>query len=87
MKYLIAESRLNLLINDYIKGDFWQVDQNFLREVVWPRVAYTTVTHDEFFAKSPFPKKRDGSEFVGQVYDENDIPNYEYATSLLKALN
>ena len=58
------------LIDSYSKGNFWQVDQNFLREVVWPRVAYSTYTHDEFFAKSPFPTKRQGDEFVGQVYDE-----------------
>ena len=74
------------LIRAYTKGNFWQVDQNFLREAVWPRVAYTTTTHDEFFAKSPFPKPREGDEFVGQVYDENDIPNSEYALSLSEAL-
>ena len=22
------------MINDYVKGDFWQVDQNFLREIM-----------------------------------------------------
>lgn len=75
------------LISAYAKGNFWQVDQNFLREVIWPRVAYTTETHDEFFAKSPFPNSRDGAEFVGQVYDENDVPNSEYAGSLMAALN
>lgn len=75
------------LIAAYTKGNFWQVDQNFLREVIWPRVAYTTFTHDEFFAKSPFPESRVGAEFVGQVYDENDVPNSEYASSLMKAIS
>ncbi len=74
------------LINNYTKGNFWQVDQNFLREVVWPRIAYTTCTHDEFFAKISFPEKREGGEFVGQVYDENDIPNKEYENSLITFL-
>jgi len=74
------------LIKAYSKGNFWQVDQNFLKEVVWPRVSYTTMTHDEFFAKLPFPKSRNGAEFVGQVYDENDVPNAEYSSSLLDAL-
>jgi hypothetical protein len=70
------------LMRAYTKGNFWQVDQNFLKEVIWPRVSYTTHTNDEFFANVPFPVKRQGDEFVGQVYDENDIPNSEYAASL-----
>lgn len=74
------------LMKAYVKGNFWQVDQNFLREVVWPRVAYTTHTNDEFFAKKQFPEVRVGYEFVGQVYDENDIPNAEYAYSLQVAI-
>jgi hypothetical protein len=73
------------LMRAYTKGNFWQVDQNFLKEVVWPRVAYSTYTNDEFFAKAPFPVKRQGDEFVGQVYDENDVPNSEYAASLRAA--
>jgi hypothetical protein len=73
------------LMRAYTKGNFWQVDQNFLKEVVWPRVAYSTYTNDEFFAKAPFPVKRQGDEFIGQVYDENDVPNSEYAASLRAA--
>jgi hypothetical protein len=75
------------LIRAYTKGNFWQVDQNFLKEIVWPRVKYTTHTNDEFFVKIPFPTKRVGNEFVGQVYDENDIPTQEYADSLARAIN
>lgn len=71
------------LIRAYAKGNFWQVDQNFLREVVWPRVAYTTTTHDEFFAKIPFPSPREGGEFVGQVFDEFDRENIQFKTDLL----
>ena len=37
------------MINDYIKGDFWQVDQNFLRERVVPLIRQNYITHDEFF--------------------------------------
>ena len=74
------------LMKAYVKGNFWQVDQNFLKEVVWPRVAYTTHTNDEFYARAPFPEARVGDEFVGQVYDENDVPNVEYASSLRAAV-
>ena len=70
----------------YKKGDFWQVDQNFLREVVWPRVMYTTYTHDPFFAKVPFPTTRIGLEFIGQVWDENENTVQEHLDLLEKAL-
>ena len=74
------------LINSYDKGDFWQVDQNFLRQVVWPRVAYTTFTHDPFFAKIPFPSERNGLEFVGQVWNENEETVKEHQQLLEAAL-
>lgn len=71
------------LLEAYKKGDFWQVDQNFLREIVWPRVAHTVCTHDPFFLKVPFPSSRQNLEFVGEVYDEkgNTVPEH---TELLK---
>jgi len=50
----------------------YQVDQNFLREVVYPIVKDKAMVHDEFFEKKPFPTQRiDRSDFVGQVYNEN----------------
>ena len=67
-------------IQDYNKGSFdnqYQVDQNFLREVVYPLVKHESIVHDEFFELKPFPAnaiKRTGSYFVGQVYDECDTP-------------
>ncbi len=75
------------LMSSYKKGDFWQVDQNFLREVVWPRVAYTTFTHDPFFAKIPFPSKREGLEFIGQVWDENENTVKEHQDLLQRAIS
>ena len=60
------------MINEYTKGDFWQVDQNFLREKVWPIVQDDYYSHDEFFEKNPFPTKRKPKLFIGQAFDEND---------------
>tara|TARA_B100000212_G_scaffold341009_1_gene323024 strand:- start:1031 stop:1693 length:663 start_codon:yes stop_codon:yes gene_type:complete len=74
------------LIQSYTKGNFWQVDQNFLREVIWPRVAYTTFTHDPFFAKINFPSQRIGYEFIGQVWDENEQTVQEHINILKKHL-
>jgi hypothetical protein len=51
-------------------GDYWQTDQNFLRDVVWSIASASNVTHDEFFAKINFPfGVRDPFHFVGQAYD------------------
>ena len=60
------------LIDGYTKGDFWQVDQNFLRENIWPKVIEKTCTHDDFFAKVPFPTSRKPREFVGQAFNSDD---------------
>lgn len=73
---------MRYLINAYTRTNIKQADQNFLREVVWPRVAYSTLTHDEFFAKKDFPSKRVGLEFVGQVYNESNEPCLEFQDTL-----
>lgn len=71
------------LIKEYTKkGDFWQVDQNFLREVVYPLVRTESCVHDEFFARQPFPTPRNGLEFVGQVFDENEETVTEHLVPL-----
>jgi hypothetical protein len=56
------------MIKDYSKGDFWQVDQNFLREVIFPIVSDQAFIHDEFFGGNPYPTPRDENHFVGQAY-------------------
>ena len=70
-------------IDAYTKGNFIQVDQNFLREHVWQKISNNALSHDEFFNGVPFPKPRkDWNDFVGQVYDENDVPTEEFALML-----
>jgi hypothetical protein len=59
-------------IGDYTKGDFWQVDQNFLKEVVYPHIINSVCVHDEFFQKIPFPTVRTPKHFVGQAFDVDD---------------
>ncbi len=66
----------------YPKGNFWQVDQNFLKEKIYPFVKDKSFVHDEFFNyeswSKPFPKKRENQEFVGESFDYNDVPNLEH---------
>ena len=76
-------SDLKNMIDSYEKGDFLGVDQNFLGQQVYPKVASKSMVHDEFFQKLPFPKKsgeRSKEHFVGQAYDGDgsilDIEQY-----------
>ena len=55
-------------IEAYTKQNSWQVDQNFLREIIYPKVKDKAFVHDEFFDKKPFPSPRDEGHFVGQCY-------------------
>lgn len=66
------------LMNDYNKGDFWQVDQNFLREKIYPLIKNNCHVNDPFFENKPFPSVRINKEFIGEIYDENDIRNKEH---------
>jgi hypothetical protein len=75
------------LISDYSKGNFWQVDQNFLKEKIYPIVSNKSFIHDSYSnfndnAKR-FTTERFNQEFVGEIYDENNLrhPNhYKFIT-------
>ena len=70
------------MIRNHNNGSFddkYQVDQNFLRDVIYPMVKDNAVVHDEFFEKKPFPKdapSRTKSYFVGQVYSQQDVAEF-----------
>lgn len=69
-------------IDDYMKGDFWQVDQNFLRDIIYPKIINNSYVHDSFFSfesnKNLFPNERIEYEFVGDVFDEFNERHPEY---------
>lgn len=77
-------TEMKQLIDGYTKGDFWQVDQNFLREHIYSRVKSVAVVHDEFFEGKPFPTKRENYEFIGDVFDASDARHPEYWKALVK---
>ena len=79
-------TEMSSLINSIQKGDFWQVDQIFLRDYIYPLVKDNAFIHDDFFEKKPFPTKRNNLEFIGEVYDENDNINEEHREVLRSAL-
>jgi len=66
------------LAEQYSKDDYYQVDQDFLRERIYPLVKGNCVVHDEFFECEPFPTPRINYEFVGDVFDEHNVRNPDY---------
>lgn len=65
--------------------DFYGYDQQLLRDFVLPRMTSKTI-HDEFFQKKKFPTARVGLEFVGERYDDQDIPYPKDRRALLMYL-
>ena len=63
---------VNKMMEGYAKGDFWQVDQNFLREKIYPLIKDKACVHDEFFENRPFPTARKGEQYVGEAFDANE---------------
>jgi hypothetical protein len=61
------------------------IDQDFLREVIYPLVKDKSVEHSEFNLKfggniRQFPTIRSNYEFVGDVFDEKDVRHPQYWT-------
>jgi len=65
----------------------YHFDQIFLQKYIWSVLQNNCMIHDEFFLKKPFPTKRNNFEFVGQVFDENDISVQEHTEILKRYLN
>ncbi len=84
-----ALPNLKLDIKKYIRGDFWQVDQNFLREIVWPAHYHKILAHDDW-RRFPiteiksFPTPRQDLRFVGEILDAHDLSVYPEHNQMLK---
>lgn len=73
------------LVEEYETGEFdnkYQVDQNFLKEVIYPLVINKSMSHDPYFTKKDkynkvFPTARlHPGDFVGQVYNHLEQPQF-----------
>jgi hypothetical protein len=69
-------------IDDFSKGNFWQVDQNFLKEKVYPKIINNSYIHASFCNFEThcveFSSIRINKEFVGDVFDENNVRHENY---------
>jgi protein O-GlcNAc transferase len=72
-KYPIKE-----LLCGFDKRNKYGTDYDFFTEVLYPIIGDDKVVHDPFFEMKDFPVKRDGTEFVGDVFDEHDERHPEY---------
>ena len=67
-------SNMEELVGECKKGNYWQVDQDFLKEKIYPVIEPYAHVNDEFFQKVAFPTTRKGKLFIGQAYNEHDQP-------------
>lgn len=69
---------------------FYNEDQLFLKKYVYPLTRGNACVHDSFFCREkdsrPFPMQREEHySFIGEAYDEHDIPRQADRDTLAKA--
>lgn len=64
------------LINEWPDHSHYACDQVFLSKVIYPLVKNDCLTHDPYYENKPFPQHQsiEPGWFVGQIYDENGVP-------------
>jgi len=73
----VIENMLHLILTQATHDPNYGADQSFLCRVIWPLVKDNCLQHDSvsrsnFPGSVPFPTKRKGRRFMGEVYDEHD---------------
>lgn len=83
-----TDNKYNLqgLLESFHKTDQYGTDYIFFSTVLFPLIMDNTLEHDEFFRGKPFPSPRVGLEFVGEVFDEFDVPNAEHRKILQQSI-
>jgi hypothetical protein len=74
------------LISQFSQEDKYGTDYEFFAQAVMPKITNNVMIHDEFFEKNPFPIARNGLEFVGEVFNENEETVLEHTNALKEAL-
>lgn len=81
---------MDVLMKAWDQEDRWQTDQDFLNSAIYPRIADNCMVHASFCRMEShardFPVPRSGTEFVGQVFDENELNVAEHVAALAQAL-
>lgn len=69
---------MQFLIESFDKTNNYGTDYKFFAEKLYPLIGNDKIVHDPFFEHFQFPKNRNGTEFVGDVFDENENRHPEY---------
>ena len=69
---------MKTLLDNFKASDRYGTDYEFLANILYPIIEEDKLVHDEFFDLKSFPKNRQGSEFVGDVFDEHNNRHPEY---------
>jgi len=80
---ILRNIRFSEIIEKWNKFGRKGIDQDFLGTVIYPFVKNRSLEHSEFNLSfggeiKPFPTKRNNYEFVGDVFDENDVRHADY---------
>jgi len=80
---LMNKIELSKLIENWSQFSRKGIDQDFLGKCVYPLVINKSMEHSEFNLKfggeiRPFPTIRNNYEFVGDVFDENNMRHPDY---------
>lgn len=60
------------LVDQADLGLRYGIDQHFLATKIYPKTQSSLVVHDEIFLQNPYPTPRQGLEYVGQVFLEDE---------------
>ena len=78
-----ACNNMSQLIEEFGGTNEYGTDYVFFAQKVLPQIPMDKImVHDEFFDKKPFPVKREGNEFVGEVFDEKEQRHIEHSRAL-----
>lgn len=66
------------LLKNFDKNDRYGTDYEFFIQKLYPLIGEDKIVHDPFFDRKNFPTQRKDTEFVGDVFDENDNRHPDY---------
>lgn len=69
---------MKTMLENFKSSDRYGTDYEFFGKVLYPIISEDKMVHDPFFDKIDFPSPRHNTEFVGDVFDENENRHPEF---------
>lgn len=77
---------LKTCLKQFSPSNNYGSDYEFFNNLLYPTIKNDCITHDEIFEKKPFPTVRKKYQFVGQVFNEDDLTVSEHEDALKQSL-